>query len=60
MIFLAYGEVRTVHAEKQPEQWRASTPKRNTSLDKCKLSRVNLFTIALLDDFNFVLLRYIL
>ena len=55
-----WGKCTPLQAEKQPEQWRASTTKRNTSLHKDELSRVNLFTIALLDDFNFVLVRCIL
>ena len=54
------GKCAPLQAEKQPEQWRASTTKRNTSLHKDELSHVNLFTIALLDDFNFVLMRCIL
>ena len=49
-----------LQAEKQPEQWRASITERNTFLHTDDLSCVNLFTIALLDDFNFVLVRCIL
>ena len=49
-----------LQAEKQSEQWRFSTTERNTSLHKDELSRVNLFTIELLDDFNFVLVHFIL
>ena len=54
------GKCTPLQAEKQSEQWRASTTERNTSLHKDELSRVNLFTIELLDDFNFVLVRCIL
>ena len=38
----------------------ASTTERNNSLHKDELSRVNLFTFELLDDFNFVLVCCIL
>ena len=54
------GKCALLPAEKQPEQWRALTTDRNTSLHKGKLSHVNLFTIALLGDFTFVLVRCIL
>ena len=54
------GKCALLQAEKQPEQWRASITERNTFLNKDKLSCVNLFTIALLDYFNFVLVRCIL
>ena len=54
------GKCTPLQAEKRSEQWRASTTERNTSLHKDELSRVNLFTIELLDDFNFVLVRSIL
>ena len=49
-----------LQAGKQSEQWRASTTERNNSLHKDELSRVNLFTFELLDDFNFVLVCCIL
>ena len=42
-----YREVRTNGAEKQPEQWRASTTGRNISLHKDKLSLVNLYKTVL-------------
>ena len=48
-----------MQAEKQPEQWRASTTERNNSLSKDELY-VQLFTITLLDDFDSVLVQYIL
>ena len=51
---------KPLQAEKQLEKWRASTIKRHTSPHKDKLSHANLFTIALLADFNFVLVHYIL
>ena len=54
------GKCAPLQAEKQSEQWRALTTKRNTSLHKDELSCVSLFTIAQLDDFNFVLVHYIL
>ena len=54
------GNCTPLQAEKQPEQWRASTTDRNNSLHKDELSRVNIFTIALLDDFNCVLVCCIL
>ena len=54
------GKCAPLQVEKQLEQWRASTTERNNSLHKDELSRVNLFTIALLGDFNFVLVRCIL
>ena len=49
------GKCAPLQAKKEPEQWRALTTKRNTALHKNELSRVKLFTIALLDNFNFVL-----
>ena len=54
------GKCALLQVEKQPEQWRASVTKRNTSFHKDKLSRVNLFTIVLLHDINFVLVHCIL
>ena len=46
------GKCALLQAEKQPELWRASITERNTFLHKDELSYVNLFTVALLDDFN--------
>ena len=48
-----------MQAEKQPEKWRALTTARNTSLHKDEIPHVNLSTSALLDEFNFVLVRCI-
>ena len=54
------GKCTPLQAEKQQEQRRASNTERNTSLHKDEVSYVTLFTIALLDDINFVLVRCIL
>ena len=49
------GNCAPLQAKKEPEQWTALTTKRNNALHKNELSRINLFTIPLLDNFNFVL-----
>ena len=59
LLTICTGKCTPLQAGKHPEKTGASITERKTSLHKDKLSRVSLFTITLLDNFNFVLLGYI-